>query len=109
MTITIYVGDLSTDVTDEELRREFVAFGAVTSVVMMNKDHTGNCRHSGYAFIEMPSLAEGYEAITALDGKTLEHGTIRVIQALRLSSNKNVMSHNNKRGRPGSGEEKKGY
>jgi RNA recognition motif-containing protein len=104
MTITIYVGDLSTNVTDEELRQEFAAFGEVASVVIMNKDHTGNCRHSGYAYIEMPSLAEGCEAITALDGKTLEHGTIRVIQALRLSSNKNAMSHNSKKGRPVSNE-----
>jgi RNA recognition motif-containing protein len=105
--MTIYVGDLPAGITEEELRQEFAAFGEVTSIVMMNKDHAGNFRHSGYAFIEMPSQSEAHKAITALDGKTLEHGTIKVIQALRLSSNKAGVSHGNKtRGRPDSNEGK---
>lgn len=102
--MTIYVGDLSIDVSEEELRREFAAFGEVTSVVMINKDYTGSYRHSGYAFVEMPSQSEGQKAITSLNGKTLQHRSISVIHALPLSRNKVGAFHLKKRGRPCSTE-----
>ncbi len=83
--MNIYVGNLSLDVTEEELRREFTAFGVVVSVTIMNDRYIGSGQSRGYGFVEMPTVSEGQAAITALNGKTLRHRTIDVIQALPLS------------------------
>ncbi len=85
--MNIYVGNLSLEVTKEELRQEFMTFGEVISVTIMNDKYIGSGQSRGYGFVEMISLSEGQAAITALDGKTLRHMTINVIQALPLSNN----------------------
>ena len=96
--MNIYVGNLSLDVTEEELRREFMAFGEVISVTMMNDQYIGSGQPRGYGFVEMPSASEGQAAITALNGKTLRHRTIDVIQALPLSDNGGIGSYSHKGG-----------
>ncbi len=96
--MNIYVGNLSLEVTEEELRQEFVAFGEVLSVTIMNDKYIGSGQSRGYGFIEMPSLSEGQAAITALTGKTLRHRTIDVIQALPLSGNGGNGSYSHRRG-----------
>ncbi len=83
--MNIYVGNLSLEVAVEELRREFMAFGEVISVTIMNDKYIGSGQSRGYGFVEMPSVSEGQAAITALNGKSLRHMTIDVIQALPLS------------------------
>ena len=85
--MNIYVGNLSLEVTEEELQREFMAFGEVISVTITNDKYIGSGQSRGYGFVEMPSASEGQAAITALNGKTLRHRTIDVIQALPLSGN----------------------
>ena len=75
----IYTGNLSSDVTEEDLRTEFTAFGKVESVAVITDKYTG--RPKGFAFIEMPSVAEGQAAIAALNGKTLKDRTINVSAA----------------------------
>jgi RNA recognition motif-containing protein len=97
--MNIYVGNLSLDVTEEELRREFMAFGEVISVTIMNDKYIGSGQSRGYGFVEMPSQSEAQAAITALDGKTLRHMTIDVIQALPLSDNGGNASYSHKIGR----------
>ena len=97
--MNIYVGNLSLDVTEEELRREFVAFGVVISVTIMNDKYIGSGQSRGYGFVEMPSLSEGEAAITALIGKTLRHRTINVVHALPLSDNGGNGSGSHKIGR----------
>jgi len=72
----IYVGNLSFDVTEEELRTEFVAFGKVESVSIIKDKYTG--RAKGFAFVEMPSVSEGQAAITGLNGKNLKDRTLTV-------------------------------
>jgi len=72
----IYVGNLSFDVTDEELRTEFTAFGKVESVSVIMDKYTG--RSKGFAFVEMPSVSEGQAAITGLNGKTIKDRTLTV-------------------------------
>ena len=72
----IYVGNLSYDVTEEELRQEFVAFGEVTSVNIITDKYSG--RPKGFGFVEMASVSEGQAAITALNGKTLKDRTLNV-------------------------------
>ena len=72
----IYVGNLSFDVTEEELRTEFTAFGKVESANIIMDKYSG--RPKGFAFVEMPLVSEGQAAITGLNGKTLKDRTLTV-------------------------------
>ena len=72
----IYVGNLSYNVTEEELRAEFAAFGKVDSVsIITDRDSE---RPKGFAFVEMPTVSEGQAAIAALNNKTLKDRTLAV-------------------------------
>jgi RNA recognition motif-containing protein len=86
--MNIYVGNLPFEVTEDELRQKFKAFGEVISVAIMNDKYIGSGQPRGYAFVEMPSQSEGKAAITALNDKTLGYMTINVIEALPLSDKK---------------------
>jgi len=86
--MNIYVGNLPLEVTEDELRQEFMSFGEVTSVIIMNDKYIGSGQLRGYGFIEMASKAEGEAAIANLNEKTLKHMTINVVSALPLSDNK---------------------
>jgi hypothetical protein len=77
--MNIYVGNLSNEVTEEELRQEFVAFGQVSSCSVIKDKYSGQSR--GFAFVEMPTVAEGQAAITGLNGKSLKNRTIEVSAA----------------------------
>ncbi len=72
----IYVGNLSYEVTEEELRQEFEAFGEVESVNIITDKYSG--RPKGFGFVEMPTVSEGQAAITGLNGKTLKDRTLNV-------------------------------
>jgi RNA recognition motif-containing protein len=77
--MNIYVGNLSSDVTEEELRAEFKAFGGVTSVSIIKDKYSGQSR--GFGFVEMSSKSEGEAAIAGLKGKTLKDRTLDVNEA----------------------------
>ena len=77
--MNIYVGNLSRDFTEEELRQEFAAFGEVSSVNIIKDKYGGQSR--GFGFVEMPSKMEGEAAITGLKGKTLKERTMDVNEA----------------------------
>jgi RNA recognition motif-containing protein len=77
--INIYVGNLSSDVTEEELRAEFKTFGGVTSVSIIKDKYSGQSR--GFGFVEMPSKPEAEAAIAGLKGKTLKDRTLDVNEA----------------------------
>jgi RNA recognition motif-containing protein len=83
--MNIYVGNLSLAVTEEELRREFGAFGEVTSVVILNDKYIGSGQTRGYGFVEMAAKSQGEAAITNLKGKRLKSRVIDVVEALPLS------------------------
>jgi cold-inducible RNA-binding protein len=72
----IYVGNLAYDITEEELRQEFLAFGNVDSVSVITDKATG--RSKGFAFVEMPKLSEGQAAMTALNGKIIKDRALTV-------------------------------
>jgi len=91
----IYVGNLSFDVTEEELRAEFTAFGKVESVSIITDKYSG--RPKGFAFVEMPTVSEGQAAITALNGKTLKDRTLTV-NAARPRSDDRGGSYGDRRG-----------
>jgi RNA recognition motif-containing protein len=77
--IELYVGNLSYDVKDELLFKEFSAFGKVnTARVIMNNF---NGKSKGFAFVEMMDRAEAQKAIDAMNGKELLGRAIRVNEA----------------------------
>jgi cold-inducible RNA-binding protein len=67
--MNIYVGNLSYDVTEADLRAAFEAFGAVASVNVITDQVSGQPR--GFGFVEMPSATEAQAAISGLHGKDL--------------------------------------
>lgn len=97
--MNIYVGNLSLEVTEEELRQAFVVFGQVVSVSIMNDRYIGSGQPRGYGFVEMPSKSQGNAAIAGLNGKTLKDRVIDVVEALPLSDTTRNSLSDNKRGR----------
>jgi RNA recognition motif-containing protein len=75
----IYVGNCSFDVTEQQLRDVFSAYGEVNSVSVITDRDTGRSR--GFAFIEMSNHGEAQAAINGVNGT--EHGgrTLKVNQA----------------------------
>jgi|SRR4030042_4072054 len=100
----IYVGNLSYDVTEEELRQEFLAFGKVESVSIMMDKYSG--RPKGFAFVEMPLMSEGQAAIAALNGKTLRDRTL-IVNVARPRSDDRGPSYGDRRA-SGFGGERRG-
>lgn len=83
--MNIYVGNLSLEVTEEDLRQEFVTFGEVISVVVMNDKYTGSGQAKGYGYVQMALKSEGQAAVISFKGKRLRGRVIDVIEALPLS------------------------
>jgi RNA recognition motif-containing protein len=75
----LYVGNLSYETTEQDLRQQFGTFGAVDSVSIITDRDTG--RSKGFAFVEMASKAEAEAAITGLNGKQLKERTLTVNEA----------------------------
>ncbi len=90
--MNIYVGNLSADVTQEELRIVFEAFGEVTSVVVMNDRYIGSGQSKAYGYVGMESKSAGVAAIAGLNGKRLDSRVIEVIEALPLSDRRSIVS-----------------
>ena len=82
----IYVGNLSYEVTEQDLRQEFEAFGEVASVDIITDKISG--RPKGFGFVEMATKSEGEAAITDLNGKTLKERTIVVNEARPRTDNR---------------------
>ena len=76
----IYVGNLSYEVTEDDLRQAFAAFGPVESVAIIKDRSTGQSK--GFGFVEMPSKEEGQAAITGMNGKEIKGRTLNVNEAL---------------------------
>jgi RNA recognition motif-containing protein len=77
--MNIYVGNLSHDVTEENLRQAFGAFGQVTSVRIVKDRYSGQPR--GFGFIEMPNRDEAQAAIKNLNGQELMGRKMNVSEA----------------------------
>ncbi len=92
----IYVGNLSYEITEEDLRQEFGAFGEVTSVDIITDKYSG--RPKGFGFIEMAVKSEAEAAIAALNGKTLKERTVVVNEARPRTDNRSGGSYGDRRG-----------
>ncbi len=77
--MNIYVGNLSHDMTDDELREEFEAFGNVASATIIKDKFTGKSR--GFGFVEMPEKEEAEAAIDALNEKEVMGRAMSVNEA----------------------------
>ena len=75
----IYVGNLSYDVTEEDLRLALEQFGQVESATIIKDKHSGQSK--GFGFVEMASKAEGQSAIDGLNGTELKGRTLNVNEA----------------------------
>ena len=75
----IYVGNLSYEVTEEDLRLALKQFGQVESATIIKDKHSGQSK--GFGFVEMASKAEGQSAIDGLNGKELKGRTLNVNEA----------------------------
>ena len=77
--MNIYVGNLSPQTTDDDLRKAFESFGEVSSVAIITDKFSGQPR--GFAFVEMPKIKEASAAIKTLNGKIVANKIIRVKKA----------------------------
>jgi len=77
--VNIYVGNLSFEVTDEDLRMAFEAYGQIDSATVVKDKFSGRSR--GFGFVEMPSKDEASAAISGLDGKDLKGRALKVNEA----------------------------
>ncbi|HVN56555.1 MAG TPA: RNA-binding protein [Anaerolineaceae bacterium] len=77
--MNIYVGNLSFQAGEDEIRQAFAAYGTVASVAIIKDKFTGESR--GFAFVEMPNQAEGQAAIQGMNGKELRGRSLTVNEA----------------------------
>ncbi|GHV13973.1 RNA-binding protein [Spirochaetia bacterium] len=76
----LYVGNLSYNTYEDNLRNLFVQYGTVESVKIITDRDTGNSK--GFAFVEMSSEAEAQAAISGTNGVELDGRAIKVNEAM---------------------------
>ena len=86
--MNIYVGNISYNVTEEELHKEFESFGKVESARIIKDQYSG--RPKGFGFVEMLDDTEAEAAIDRLNGRELKGRKIKVNMArARTQENQN--------------------
>lgn len=75
----IFVGNLSFNTSEEQLRQLFATYGQVDRVSILTDRDTGRSR--GFGFVEMTNEAEAEKAIAALNGANLDGRTLNVNEA----------------------------
>ena len=75
----IFVGNLSRDVSDEDLLKAFEAFGKVETATVVKDKFSGESR--GFGFVEMSSESEAQSAISGMNGKDLKGRAVNVNEA----------------------------
>lgn len=95
----LFVGNLSFQTTESELRELFQPFGQLTRVHMAMDRETGRAR--GFAFVEMPNDDEAAKAIAALDGKEFGGRNLKVNEARPKTERSGPRTGGGGRGRSG--------
>lgn len=90
----IYVGNLSFDVTEDEIAAEFGTYGKVESIAVPADKLSGRPR--GFAFVEMASKSEAEAAIAGLNGKALKGRTIVVNESRPRTDNRGGGSYDSR-------------
>ena len=76
MSTRLFVGNLSYQTTEDDLRQLFAGIAAVSSVTLVTERDSG--RSKGFAFVEMATPEDAQKAISELNGHSLHDRTIRV-------------------------------
>jgi len=77
--VNIYVGNLSYDATEDDVRNAFGAYGEVSSVNIIMDRNTGRSR--GFGFVEMSNAEEGNAAIEGLNLQRIAGRAVTVNEA----------------------------
>ena len=77
--MNIYVGNLSHETGEDDLRQAFETYGTVSSVNIIKDKYTGESR--GFGFVEMNSKEEAMAAIAGLNGNEMHSRTLNVNEA----------------------------
>lgn len=77
--MNIYVGNMSFDTTEDNLRQAFAAFGEVTSVNIITDKYSGEPK--GFGFVEMTDKSEAIAAINGLNGQEMGGRDLKVNEA----------------------------
>jgi len=80
--VEIYVGNLSYDMTEDQVRAEFEKFGKVNSVRLVT--HRPSGRSKGFGFVQMPNRAEAEKACAALNDQEIQGRKIKCNEAKNL-------------------------
>ncbi|HDR15798.1 MAG TPA: RNA-binding protein [Desulfobacteraceae bacterium] len=84
--MNIYVGNLSYNVTEEDLQQAFAAFGQVASASIIKDQFSG--RSKGFGFVEMPVKEEAQAAIAGMNGKMMDDRALNVNEARPRADNR---------------------
>jgi RNA recognition motif-containing protein len=84
--MNIYVGNLSQDVTEDDLKTAFDTYGKVESLRIIKDNYTGKSK--GFAFVEMPDNTEAQAAINGLNDKDFRGNTLKVNTARPRTENR---------------------
>jgi RNA recognition motif-containing protein len=84
--MNIYVGNLSYEVTEEDLKEAFGVFGEVETVRVLKDNYSG--RSKGFGFVEMSNNADAQSAINDLNDKELKGRTLKVNKARPRTENR---------------------
>jgi RNA recognition motif-containing protein len=84
--MNIYVGNLAQEVSEDDLREAFGAFGEITSVKIIKDKFSGETR--GFGFIEMPARQAAKTAMESMDGQELKGKKIIVNEARARTDNR---------------------
>jgi RNA recognition motif-containing protein len=93
--LNIYVGNLSHEVTEEDLRQTFETVGQVSSATIIRDKFSGDPK--GFGFVEMQAKAKGQEAILSLNNKELKGRNMIVNEARPRTENAGGARGGNKR------------
>lgn len=77
--MNIYIGNMSFETTEDQLRQAFETFGEVSTVSVIKDKNTGDSR--GFGFAEMPTKSEAVAAISGLNGQDLGGRSLNVSEA----------------------------
>ncbi len=77
--MNIYIGNMSFDTTEDQLRQAFEGFGEVSTVNIIKDKYSGEPR--GFAFVEMSGKDEAIAAISGLNGQDLNGRALNVNEA----------------------------
>ena len=103
----IYVGNLSHDLSEVNLRQAFEAFGQVSSARIVKDKYSGQPR--GFGFVEMPDQARAQAAIENLNGKELLGRKMNVNEARPRTDQGRFDGQGGHRGGPGYGGSRSHY